>query len=353
MKFDFEYCPSPFQDVEIFSDGNVYLCCPSWNEYYSVGNIFEHTFEEVWNSEKAIRLREKILNHDYSLCKKDRCFMLHNKNFYSDYDCKFKSVMDDSPVRVKLGYDYECNIACNICRDKVKRLSDDELKMWDEKIDTFFIPLLKSTKILTVNTHGDPFGSRHSRNLIKKAAQTYPDLKFDFTTNGILCTEKILEELNITPERIDTIRVSIHAATKETYGKVVQNGENLFEKLLENLQFISDLKTKSNFMFLIQFVVMSINYKEMPAFVDMAQKYHAGPMFWEYKKDCCAYSKWQENLAIVDPNHKDHKKLIKVLHHPNMYKFEHCLYPMLLELQQKDEKQFRLPNRIINIFKKK
>lgn len=336
MNYNYDFCPVAFQEMEIFSDGNVYLCCPSWNEYYSVGNVFENSVEEVWNSEKAIELRKRILNNDYSLCKKDRCFMLHNKNFYSEFKGEFTPIMEASPLRVKYGYDYECNIACSICRDKIKKLSDEELKKWDEKIDSFFIPILKSTKILVINTHGDPFGSRHSRKVIQKAAQTYPDLKFDFTTNGLLCNEKMFETLSLNPSQIDTIRVSIHAATKETYGKIVQNGEKFFDTLLENLQFISDLKKTYNFMFLIQFVVMANNYQEMPAFVELAQKYHAGPMFWEYKKDCCAYSQWHQDLDILDPKHKDHKKLIKVLHHPNMYIYKNCLYPMLLNLQNTD-----------------
>ena len=54
MSYKFDFCPAPFQEMEIFSDGSVYVCCPSWNEYYSIGNVFENSVEDVWNSEKAI-----------------------------------------------------------------------------------------------------------------------------------------------------------------------------------------------------------------------------------------------------------------------------------------------------------
>lgn len=336
MSYKFDFCPAPFQEMEIFSDGSVYVCCPSWNEYYSIGNVFENGVEEVWNSEKAIDLRQRILNNDYSLCKADKCFMLHNRNFFSDFQSDFKPKMEQLPLRVRYGYDYECNIACIICRNKVKRLSKEELKKWDDKIDEFLIPFLKTTKVLVTNTHGDPFGSRHSRKVIQKAAQTYPDLKFDFTTNGILCNEKIFNKLNISPNQIDTIRISIHAATKETYGKVVKNGEKLFDMLLENLEYLSRLKKQYNFDFLIQFVVMSNNYKDMPAFIDMADKYGAFPLFWEYKQDCCAYTEYNEDLCITNPEHKENKNLIKVLHHKNMYKYPSSLYPILVNLQKTD-----------------
>lgn len=336
MRHEFDFCPVPFQEIEIFSDGSVFTCCPSWNEYYSIGNVFESSVEEIWNSDKVVQLRRRILHDDYSLCKKDKCYMLHNRNFFSDFISEFKPVMEQSPLRVKYGYDYECNIACSICRKEVKRLSDEELEKWDSKIDSFFIPLLKSTKVLVINTHGDPFGSRHSRKVIKKAAQTYPELKFDFTTNGILCNEKMFEQLNLKPEQIDTIRISIHAATKETYGKIIKNGEELFDTLIRNLEYLSELKKNYNFTFLIQFVVMANNYKEMPQFVEMAEKYNAVPIFWEYKKDSCAYTDFEKELSIVEREHKEHKKLIKVLHHPNMYKYKNCLYPILYNLQKTD-----------------
>ena len=333
MEYKFKYCPSPFQNVEIFQDGSVYLCCPSFNDYYSIGNIYKDNFEDIWNSDKAVELRSKVLNNDYSLCRSDRCLLLNNKVFSSNYDCKFEPVMKDSPIRVKFGYDYECNTACIICRDEIKRLSDEELKILDDKIDTFFIPLLKSTKVLTVNISGDPFGSRHSRKLIKRAVQVYPDLKFEFLTNGVCCSKENFINLGLTANKIDTIRVSIHAASAKTYGKVVKNGKKLFPSIIENLQFISELKKECDFPFFLSFVVMSNNYKDMPKFVELAKKYNAIPVFWEYKKDCCAYAQYRENLSVIDKTHKQHNDLVKILHHPNMYIFENSLYPKLLELQ--------------------
>ena len=76
MQHKFDFCPVPFQEIEIFSDGSVFACCPSWNEYYSIGNVFESNVEEIWNSDKVVQLRRRILNNDYSLCKKDKCYML-------------------------------------------------------------------------------------------------------------------------------------------------------------------------------------------------------------------------------------------------------------------------------------
>lgn len=338
MSYKYDFCPLPFSEMEISPNGNVYLCCPSWNNYYSIGNIFDHSYDEVWNSNNAVTLRQKILNNDYSLCKKDKCFLLHNKNFVSEFEIETPPQtghLEKLPFVVKFGYDYECNIACIFCRNKIKRLSDDELKILDDKIDSFFIPLLKTAKVLVINTHGDPFGSRHSIKLIKKAIETYPDLKFDFTTNGLLCNETMFKRLNITPEKIDKIRVSIHATTAKTYGKIINHGELMFDKLMDNMKYLSELKKECHFTFLMQFVVTSLNYKEIPAFVDMADKYNAHPVFWEYKSDSIGHTDYIEDLSITNPKHKYHNELVKVLKHPNMYKYNDILYPILLDIQNK------------------
>ncbi len=344
------FCTLPFEELEIHIDGNVYTCCPSWNNYYSIGNINNQNLEEIWNSEKARELREKVLNNDYSLCNKERCFSLgegKQANFKKHYDINYSPVMTDLPKKIKLCYDYECNLACIICRDKVNKLKDEELEFLNNKINTFFLPLFKNVDILTINTAGDAFGSRHSRKLIKEAAQKYPDLKFDFTTNGILCNKVILNKLNITPNKIDTIRVSVHAATKKTYGKMIKNGEKLYDTLMNNLNYLSQLKGNNNFNFILNFVVTSVNYKDMPKFVKLAQKLNAFPVFWEYKQDLCTNTQYKQELEITNPNHKEHKKLIKILHHPNMYIYKNSLYPILKNLQDTE-----LNNPIKEFFKK-
>lgn len=329
-------CPFPFEEVEINPFGEVYTCCPSWNNYYSIGNIYKDSLENIWNSPKAVELREKILNNDYSFCNEDHCFVCKSKNFTTKFETEYKTVMSEYPKSIKYCYDYECNAACIMCRDKIHRLTKEEEDNLNKKIDTLFIPLLQDAKILTINTAGDPFGSRHSREVIKQAVKKYPKLKFDFTTNGLLLTKNMLENLNVNPKQIDTVRISIHAATKETYGKIVQNGKSLFDNLLSNLHYIADLKKQYNFTLLFNFVVMSVNYKEMPMFIEFAKKYNAYPIFWEYKKDSCAYVEYDPNLDVVNKSHKCHKDLIKVLHKKEMYGFEGCLYPSLLELQNSE-----------------
>ena len=68
-------CYQPFDEIEIYNSGRVYTCCPSFfKEDYYLGNIFEvDTFDEIWYSDKAIELRKRIIQNDFSLCNTDIC----------------------------------------------------------------------------------------------------------------------------------------------------------------------------------------------------------------------------------------------------------------------------------------
>lgn len=326
-----QYCPSPFQEMEIHATGEVYTCCPNWNKFYSIGNIYKDNVENIWNSDKAKELRKRVLNNDYSLCDKMGCNHLINHCFATKYDIEHKEEMQEYPKVVKFVYDKECNIACKICRNKLDRLTDEELETLNSKIDNFFLPILQHAQVLIINAKGDPFGSRHSRLLIKKAAERYPNLKFDFHTNGILCNETHFKNLNITPERIENIRISIHAATAKTYAKTVPNGEFYFPHLVENLKYLGKLQQKYGFGFFIHFVVTADNYYEIPLFIELAKEVNASPRFWEFRKENCAYM-IEENLYISRKEHPEHEKLAEVMQNPEVKKIKEYFSPVLAEL---------------------
>ena len=107
-------CVQPFTAIEIDINGNVFTCCPSFINYYNIGNIYESkSLEELWNSEKARNLREKILNNDYSLCNLELC---RQKRLESAENLTANST--NLPKYITLAYDKECNLQCITCRDK-------------------------------------------------------------------------------------------------------------------------------------------------------------------------------------------------------------------------------------------
>jgi radical SAM protein with 4Fe4S-binding SPASM domain len=54
-------CKWPWERVVINSDGHVVPCCYDFNSRYSMGNVFEQSFHEVWFGAKYNRFRKRML----------------------------------------------------------------------------------------------------------------------------------------------------------------------------------------------------------------------------------------------------------------------------------------------------
>lgn len=345
-------CSRPFETMEIHPDGSVYFCCPAWNNYYKIGNIFSQSLDEVWNSKEAIELRKRVLNNDYSLCDKDCCVDLKNRHFFSRYGIPKREIMDIYPAKINFCYDYECNQACIICRDNIKVLSDEDLEKFNSIIDSFLIPILKNTKVLAINANGEPFASRHSRLLIKKAIEVYPNLKFEFLTNGFLCNERTFNELGITPEKIEEVHISLHAANKKTYANIVKDGEKRFDTIIKNIKWLNKIKKehKCNFYIGLSFVLTSKNYKDLPSFIKFAEKYADFPQIWEYRYQQNTSIKIDnKDIIVTDKNHKEYKKLRRILNNHIVKKQQFNLSPLLVQIM-KEYDQLPLIEKIKELF---
>ncbi len=61
-----KYAPCTFlwQALIIFWDGTVLPCTQDFHGYYPLGNVREETLAGIWNNDRMVRLREKILRGD-------------------------------------------------------------------------------------------------------------------------------------------------------------------------------------------------------------------------------------------------------------------------------------------------
>lgn len=61
-----KYIPCTFlwQALVIFWDGSVLPCTQDFHGYCTLGNVREETLARIWNGEKMVRLRQKILRRD-------------------------------------------------------------------------------------------------------------------------------------------------------------------------------------------------------------------------------------------------------------------------------------------------
>lgn len=306
-------CRYPFENIEIHPDGKVYPCCFVYCKYNSFGNIFEESdFEKIWNSEAAIKYRTSLLNKDYSVCDLNYC----------QYNCKrkietpphFAPKMRTYPKSVKFCHEKQCNVRCITCRDKQCYTSKEQTEKLNSLIEPMFLPILKDCKIVTLNGSGEVFASKHCRTLVKAIVQRYPDIKFAIHSNGLCFDKKNCDELGIT-DKLEMAEISIHAATKQTYDKIVKDSN--FDKVMKNVKWLAKLKKEGKInQIKLDFVITSINYKEMKAFQALANKLNVHTSFTTYRPWGTELSNNYDKVAVFEKFHPEYNLFVNIIQDP-------------------------------------
>ncbi len=217
-----------------------------------------------------------------------------------------------APRHVRLSYDSTCNLFCPSCRTHkiaVKGEEFDEVMRITEEVVK---PVLRGARTAMMNGYGDIFASRSCRRLLEVVNEKdYPHLKFDFITNGVLLTEKEWAKFPNVHGMVDSIRVSIDAATKPTYDLVRLGGD--FERLSSNLEFMAGLRRSGTIQkFMISMVVQRENFREMAEFLDWGVRLGCDWVVFEVLQDWNVLGKEGfQARAVHLPDHPLHEEFRK------------------------------------------
>ena len=62
------------------------------------------------------------------------------------------------------------------------------------------------------------------------------------------------------------------------------------------------------------FVVLEENYKEIPDFIELAEKHNAVPFFWTYRSNQeVKYDEYYYENSILSPKHIEHENFLKII----------------------------------------
>lgn len=297
-----EACSFPFTVAEIDEDGSVYGCCAAYSIGYSFGNIYEQTFDEIWNGEKAQKFRQQFIDEhfhycDFNLCAKEWTEFTPTKT--AEY-----------PTRVQLNYDSTCTARCIYCRREPHATNPHK---FDENLEDVILPILKNAKLVNVTALGEVFASPTSKKLINRITEKYPDIKFYVYTNGIECNEEKLIEYKLI-DKVEFVVLSLPALTKATYDSIVLGGN--FDKVIKNIKFLGELR-KQNIInnFVLNFVVNSYNYKEMPDFVNFAKENNATVSFVKLNKHS-GNDYIYDKIAVAEEFHPEYQQYLEIVKNP-------------------------------------
>lgn len=312
------FCQNPWNCLELNNDGKCFFCNPCFSNFNMIGNIFEDDIDEIWNGVKAQEFRKDVLAKKYSYCNYDNCNGIKSEKIL------FEGVIAPYPEYINIGYDYTCAQRCIICRDEYKALPAEECKRWEDKLETHILPITSKAKYMFVNCRGEFFDSKHTQKMVAAILNNNPNIKVDFISNGIKCNEENLIKHNLL-DRLFKVHISLHAATRRTYKRIFRTDK--FDVVMKNVKYISELKRSGKINdFEIMFVITADNYRDMPAFVKLAEKLDARAAFSACIGGYADYIMNREDYAVFYQNHHKYNDFVKMMKNP-IFNSPHCWLP--------------------------
>jgi len=302
-------CPRPFDTLLIDKQGSCYACeCQSWLPQ-SIGNLQIKPLKDIIGSGLRRHLQSSIEDSTYRYCNEHQCSYI-----------KSNAVLDGQTERIqhlRLAIDDSCNLRCPSCRKSMIfhkegsaynlgiKLADrinDWLHNYDHPIQVH------------IGSDGDPFASHVYRHFMQQTPRR-DNITYSILTNGLMFKE-FHNTVPYVVGKLKELGVSIDGATKETYEKLRLGGK--WEKINENLEYISELKNKHGFRFIMHYVVQKDNYHEMEDIVMLAGKYNADRVWFSRIQDWNTWSNFSEHniFDVQHPQHNDYRtqleKLVKL-----------------------------------------
>lgn len=333
-------CTVPFGYSEVFKDRH-YLCCPGWlpESVYETGNM-----KTDFHSEKSNSIRESIIDGSYKYCSSTQCPHLSNIKQGKQIDGRFIPKTENNIQRLRdntsfnninLCFDESCNYKCPTCRLDFINFKGREIETVEEKLLQIENELAPTLTKMTLTGGGDPFFSNSFRKfLLRFEPSKFPLLQnIHILTNGSLWTESLWKKLHKIHRYVKTAEISIDAATEHTYENKVRLG-GVWSKLLDNLKFITTIRSIKNFTF--SFVTQDTNFREMLMFCQLFNSSHnlkdkKYTIFFNHITNWGTFTeKEYMSKDISNPKHPDHQEFLDMLRtvnkQPNVvHNFNHLI----------------------------
>lgn len=259
------FCDRPFKWMEFTAD-TTKVCCGSWLPV-AIGAAPSRP-EEVWNGAVAQELRRSILDGSFRYCSRVHCPWIAKKSLprREDVDLDQYKLVMPPPAALNLCYDPSCNLSCPSCRTRIFAAGKPRQETFGAYYETAVAPLMPTAETVNITGSGDPFSSRHYRQLLKHiGAMNGP--RIDIQTNGVLFDDRAWDDLSLNG-KVRRIWVSLDAAKEETYKKVRRDGD--FERAKRNIRSIVQNRQARGVEFIgLDFVVQDGNVNEMLDFVSL------------------------------------------------------------------------------------
>ncbi len=327
-----KFCGRPFDSFELQENGSVHLCCPAWLRQRA-GNLNDSSAAEIWNSPAAQAIRGGILDGSFRYCDSDLCPEIRAGTLptrrAASANPRYRAIIegnltriDGMPTFINLANDKSCNLSCPSCRTQRIQFNDGpgylaRKRLQDRLVESFFAAPTDRPFVVNVTGSGDPFGSRIFRDFLFALDRAkFPRMQVDLQTNGVLFTEKTWGNLRKIHGAIGTVRVSFDAACESTYAVTRRGGD--WRQLLENMEFLAARRRAGEVGELIlYFVVQKANFREMPDFVRLGQRFAADRVYFSRAVNWGTWSTAEyADQCVWQPHHPLHAEFRRIMSDP-------------------------------------
>ena len=278
-------CQRPFDTVLIDKMGSCYACeCTAWLPQ-SIGNLQIRTLDEILNTDMRRHLQDSVSDGTYRYCNEHQC------SYFRHPDGP-PPLVDGSPQHIKhirLAIDDSCNLRCPSCRNSMifhKEGSAFRLGIrLADRINEWLYKYKNPIKV-HIGSDGDPFASHVYRHFMERTPPR-DNIKYSLLTNGLMFKE-FHTRVPYVINNMDDLGVSIDGASAETYEKLRLGGK--WDKIVEALECMADLKQKHNFYFGLHMVVQQDNWHEIESMLELGHRYNADRVYFNKIED------WNTNI---------------------------------------------------------
>lgn len=334
-------CKRGLNFIQVYNgNGDVRIC--SWLKRSGdgrdggyIGNLLTNSFREIYHSDKAKSIRERMINGDYSMCSQGgNCPFVANNTI--DQNSIEIDDIPEYPSELWLAFEGKCNYHCTVCSAH-KNMEEQLVGSWENKYDIIesrIREVLPYVKRISANGRGELFCGKRTLKLLSEWKPIAPieECSVSIETNGSLFDEKHWKQIeNLGQYRLD-VNVTVMSFEEKAYQYL--SGTKLPISTIENnLRFMKSLREKNIINYLeIATVVQERNFREMPTFCKRcieefgADKVRLRPIIMSGASD----SNLEWFADIRNPEHPYYSEYLEIwnrpeLSHPKVYKWSGSL----------------------------
>lgn len=197
-----------------------------------------------------------------------------NLRLYVEEFQQRRSIVRNMPVHIQIEMTNTCNLRCIMCSSVWSEDAHGEHHYIDSSILQKLYPYYRYAVLIEPQGNGEPMLHKDFMSNLEEIKKNSAFVIF--TTNGTLLTpEKIRKIVDL---RVDTIVFSIDGATKKTYDAIRKG--TTFENVIGKIRLLDQTKKEVGRAdphdrpeWMVNFVVMQQNYREMPKMLDILHAY--------------------------------------------------------------------------------